>query len=47
MEQPDYESTKAKLAELEESLDVTSIVIAREKAKLEVSTGSIYACYII
>lgn len=40
--QPDYESTKTKLAELEEGLDVASIVMAREQAKLEVGMVIVY-----
>jgi hypothetical protein len=37
LESPNHESTKAKLWELEESLDVGNIVMAREQAKAEVS----------
>ncbi|KAK6170959.1 hypothetical protein SNE40_019236 [Patella caerulea] len=35
LEQPDHESIKSKLLELEEGLDVANILIAREQAKVE------------
>ena len=42
LEQADQESLRGKLWELEETLDVTNILIARQQARLEVSFSFLY-----
>ena len=47
LEQADQESLRGKLWELEETLDVTNILIARQQARLEVSFSFLYYTVIV